>query len=112
MSSLEPVKRVTAATAPDMSNTETLLASGVVNKTAAAHYVGSVSYPSSSWGSATLHPRLYAGTRFAGSRAGRFVLLVAFCFCLLPSAAAQNWPSFRGQNGSGIADGNSPPTVW
>ena len=25
---------------------------------------------------------------------------------------AQNWPSFRGQNGAGIGDGNNPPTAW
>jgi len=28
------------------------------------------------------------------------------------AAHAQNWPSFRGQNGSGVADGNNPPIVW
>jgi len=31
---------------------------------------------------------------------------------MMATALAQNWPSFRGQNGSGIVDGNSPPTVW
>ena len=25
---------------------------------------------------------------------------------------AQNWPSFRGQNGAGNGDGNNPPTAW
>jgi len=42
----------------------------------------------------------------------KFIFLVALSCFLTSSAAAQNWPSFRGQNGSGVADGNSPPTVW
>src|SRR5262245_21383536 len=25
---------------------------------------------------------------------------------------AQNWPSFRGPNASGVADGSKPPTTW
>jgi hypothetical protein len=25
---------------------------------------------------------------------------------------AQNWPSFRGPNASGVADGTKPPTTW
>lgn len=35
-------------------------------------------------------------------------------FLLLPTAAvqAQNWPSFRGPNASGVADGTKPPTTW
>lgn len=35
-------------------------------------------------------------------------------FLLLTAAAvpAQNWPSFRGPNGSGVADGTKPPTTW
>jgi hypothetical protein len=24
----------------------------------------------------------------------------------------QNWPSFRGPNASGVADGTKPPTTW
>jgi outer membrane protein assembly factor BamB len=28
------------------------------------------------------------------------------------TANAQNWPSFRGPNASGIADGTNPPTTW
>ena len=27
-------------------------------------------------------------------------------------AQAQNWPSFRGPNASGVADGQNPPTTW
>ena len=34
------------------------------------------------------------------------------CLCLLASAHGQNWPSFRGANASGIADGENPPTNW
>lgn len=40
-----------------------------------------------------------------------------FALCLFLSftsaiAYAQNWPSFRGPNASGIADGTKPPTTW
>jgi outer membrane protein assembly factor BamB len=28
------------------------------------------------------------------------------------TASAQNWPSFRGPNASGVADGTKPPTTW
>ena len=42
------------------------------------------------------------------------------CISLLPllilafsiTAHAQNWPSFRGPNASGVADGTNPPTTW
>src|SRR5690242_9749074 len=40
------------------------------------------------------------------------LLLVILCFGLAPLVQAQNWPSFRGQNGGGIGDGNDPPTTW
>ena len=39
----------------------------------------------------------------------------AFLLILIFSAtavSAQNWPSFRGPNATGIADGSNPPTVW
>ena len=41
-------------------------------------------------------------------------LLVALVFCIAFSSAAhsQNWPSFRGQNGAGVGDGNGLPTTW
>ena len=39
-----------------------------------------------------------------------FVLVL--CLVCASVAQAQNWPSFRGQNASGVADGNNPPTVW
>ena len=32
--------------------------------------------------------------------------------CLGSTVEAQNWPSFRGPNGSGVADGNNPPITW
>lgn len=40
----------------------------------------------------------------------RLLLLVLF----LPfvTVNAQNWPSFRGPNASGVADGTNPPTTW
>ncbi len=40
------------------------------------------------------------------------LLALALCLGWAAAADAQNWPSFRGQNGSGVADGNNPPTVW
>ncbi|HUE82311.1 MAG TPA: PQQ-binding-like beta-propeller repeat protein, partial [Pyrinomonadaceae bacterium] len=32
--------------------------------------------------------------------------------CLLTAVQAQNWPSFRGPNASGVADGNRLPNTW
>ena len=32
--------------------------------------------------------------------------------CLVVPALAQNWPAFRGQNASGIAEGKATPTSW
>jgi outer membrane protein assembly factor BamB len=39
---------------------------------------------------------------------------VTFAVCVLLAAAvhAQEWPSFRGAHGSGVADGTNPPIVW
>ncbi len=36
------------------------------------------------------------------------------CFYILWAAlaGAQNWPSFRGPNASGVADGADPPVSW
>jgi outer membrane protein assembly factor BamB len=39
-------------------------------------------------------------------------LLFCFCFATVTAAEAQNWPSFRGQNGSGVAEGHSTPASW
>jgi len=36
------------------------------------------------------------------------ILILSFTF----SARAQNWPSFRGANASGVADGKTTPTNW
>ncbi|HEY8228762.1 MAG TPA: PQQ-binding-like beta-propeller repeat protein [Pyrinomonadaceae bacterium] len=40
------------------------------------------------------------------------LLALALFLGLASVAYAQNWPSFRGQNGAGVADGNNPPTAW
>ena len=42
------------------------------------------------------------------------VTLLSICLslCLTETAAAQNWPSFRGRNASGVQEGASVPTVW
>ena len=34
------------------------------------------------------------------------------CIVAATTAQAQNWPSFRGNNGSGVADGHRTPTSW
>ncbi|MGH9900683.1 MAG: PQQ-binding-like beta-propeller repeat protein [Pyrinomonadaceae bacterium] len=38
--------------------------------------------------------------------------LCLFLFFACVTAQAQNWPSFRGTNASGIADGHRTPTAW
>ncbi|HEV2915817.1 MAG TPA: PQQ-binding-like beta-propeller repeat protein [Pyrinomonadaceae bacterium] len=41
------------------------------------------------------------------------ILSILFCLCFIAaSARAQNWPSFRGDNASGIADGHKTPVTW
>src|SRR4051812_2067548 len=45
------------------------------------------------------------------------ILSVALCLCLsaianAQKATTQNWPSFRGANASGVADGVPTPTTW
>ncbi len=37
---------------------------------------------------------------------------LAFTLCLVSAADAQHWPSFRGPNGSGIADAAALPVAW
>ena len=39
-----------------------------------------------------------------------FALLLSLSVCAV--AQSQNWPSFRGQNGAGVAEGNALPTTW
>ncbi len=41
--------------------------------------------------------------------AGRYLGLVTLC---LGGLSAQNWPSFRGPNASGVAGGADPPVSW
>jgi outer membrane protein assembly factor BamB len=40
--------------------------------------------------------------------------IISICLCLLSItvAQAQNWPSFRGSNASGVADGKPTPVAW
>ena len=40
--------------------------------------------------------------------------LLAFLVLFLSATTinAQNWPSFRGPNASGVAEGTNPPTTW
>ena len=42
----------------------------------------------------------------------RSLILCLFLIAPLSVAHAQNWPSFRGPNASGIAEGNKFPTSW
>ncbi len=37
---------------------------------------------------------------------------IILCACIAATAQAQNWPSFRGRNASGLADGQNPPFRW
>lgn len=41
-------------------------------------------------------------------------LIISLIFITLSSLTthAQNWPSFRGPNASGVAEGTNPPTTW
>ena len=39
-------------------------------------------------------------------------LLLIFFFSVTVLASAGNWPSFRGPNASGVADGKPTPTSW
>jgi outer membrane protein assembly factor BamB len=40
------------------------------------------------------------------------LLALSLCLGLASPAYAQNWPSFRGPQASGVSDGAHPPTVW
>jgi hypothetical protein len=40
------------------------------------------------------------------------VVALIVCLCSALTAAAQNWPSFRGANAVGVADGKATPTSW
>lgn len=48
-------------------------------------------------------------------RSRLIIVRLVFALCLFLSTGivrAQNWPSFRGPNASGVADGTNPPTTW
>src|SRR6185295_2715763 len=53
---------------------------------------------------------------FSNERMNKRVFGCAVAFALIVSftsiARAQNWPSFRGANASGVADGKPTPTTW
>jgi outer membrane protein assembly factor BamB len=40
------------------------------------------------------------------------ILSICLLICLASVVHAQNWPSFRGANASGVADGKPTPTTW
>ena len=42
----------------------------------------------------------------------KWLFALAVSISLVSVAYSQNWPSFRGQNGTGVSDGNGPPTTW
>ncbi|HWQ33269.1 MAG TPA: PQQ-binding-like beta-propeller repeat protein [Blastocatellia bacterium] len=42
----------------------------------------------------------------------RFCPIALLTFCLAVSAFAQNWPSFRGANASGVVEGKPVPVKW
>jgi hypothetical protein len=37
---------------------------------------------------------------------------ICICLAIAGAASAENWPSFRGSNASGVADGKTTPTTW
>ena len=46
-------------------------------------------------------------------RSQRFLpLVLALAWCFSATALAQNWPSFRGANAAGVADGHPTPVKW
>lgn len=40
------------------------------------------------------------------------ILSLLLILSICASVPAQNWPSFRGERASGVADGQNPPTTW
>lgn len=42
----------------------------------------------------------------------KYLLALLLTLGLSSVAQSQNWPSFRGQNGTGVGDGNNPPITW
>lgn len=42
----------------------------------------------------------------------RYTRALLLLLCLSAVCFAQNWPSFRGRNASGVADGTNPPASW
>ncbi|HEU4711711.1 MAG TPA: PQQ-binding-like beta-propeller repeat protein [Pyrinomonadaceae bacterium] len=42
----------------------------------------------------------------------RLTILIAIAILSFTTANAQNWPSFRGPNASGVAEGSKPPITW
>src|SRR5688572_7614626 len=42
----------------------------------------------------------------------RGLLTTLLAVAIATPAAAQEWPSYRGLRGSGVADGTNPPTTW
>lgn len=42
----------------------------------------------------------------------KFLLSLSLCVGLASATHAQNWPSFRGPQASGVADGMNPPVTW
>src|SRR6266404_8288153 len=46
------------------------------------------------------------------SRVFGCAVVIAFIVSFASIARGQNWPSFRGANASGVADGKPTPTTW
>ena len=41
-----------------------------------------------------------------------FAIALVLCLALVTTASGQNWPSFRGNNASGVAEGKKTPSTW
>jgi outer membrane protein assembly factor BamB len=47
-----------------------------------------------------------------GEVMAKYALLLSLLVVLVAPALAHDWPSFRGKNASGVADGATPPVTW
>jgi len=55
---------------------------------------------------------IFKRTTKRGGRVSGFALLIILIAGAATITRAQNWPSFRGPNASGVADGKTTPTTW
>src|SRR5438132_2117846 len=54
----------------------------------------------------------FTRTTNGGQGAGGFAIFIILIAGLAATVRAQNWPSFRGANATGVAEGKTTPTSW